>query len=100
MTAVNALAALGAGLAVCGLACLVLHRSRTGYGLLTLAYMALGASHLIEGDRTAVVDAGLAAGCAWAWWKHGGGDGTRRRLRRAARAFRGVRRTAPAAGAA
>lgn len=100
MTAVDALASLGAGFAVCGILCLALRRPRTGYGLLTLAYTALGVSRLMEQDGLAAVDAGLAAGCAWAWWKHGGGDGTRRRLRRAARAFRGVRRTAPAAGAA
>ncbi len=37
--------------------------------------------------------------CAWAWWHGGGGDGTRRRLRSLGRAFRGVRRTAPSAGA-
>lgn len=39
--------------------------------------------------------AGVAAWCAWVWWNGGGGDGTRRRLKRWAGRFQGVRRTAP-----
>lgn len=35
---------------------------------------------------------------AWAWWRHGGGDGTKRRLRALRKRFAGVRRTAPAYG--
>lgn len=35
----------------------------------------------------------------WLWWNGGGGDGTKRRLRSWRRAFRGVRRTAPAGSA-
>lgn len=31
----------------------------------------------------------------WLWWTHGGGDGTRRRLRRLRNRFSGVRRGAP-----
>lgn len=42
----------------------------------------------------------MCLGCAWTWWKGGGGDGTRRRLRSLARVFRGVRRTAPVTGGA
>lgn len=33
-----------------------------------------------------------------AWWKGGGGDDTKRRLRKLGRSFTGTRRTAPAAG--
>jgi len=38
---------------------------------------------------------GIAAWMAWLWWNGGGGDGPRRRLKRWARRFQGVRRTAP-----
>lgn len=44
--------------------------------------------------------AGLTALQLWLWWNSGGGDGTRRRLRKWARQFQGTRRTAPAAHAA
>ena len=40
--------------------------------------------------------AGVLAVTLWLWWKNGGGDNTRRRLRRWARKFQPVRRTAPA----
>lgn len=40
----------------------------------------------------------LCAALGAVWWHGGGGDGTRRRLRALRRLFRGVRRTAPAAG--
>lgn len=43
---------------------------------------------------------GWCAWSAWSWWRHGGGGGTKRRLRALRRAFRGVRRTAPAYGGA
>ncbi|MGQ5606200.1 hypothetical protein [Streptomyces sp. EKS3.2] len=58
-------------------------------------------ANVIADNRTM---AGLCAGAAalslWMWWNGCGGDGTRRRLRKLARRFRGVRRTAPAGGAA
>ncbi|MFF0597853.1 hypothetical protein [Streptomyces antibioticus] len=44
----------------------------------------------------ALVNGAVCAVCLWRWWSGGGGDGTRRRLRRLARRFQGVRRTAPA----
>jgi hypothetical protein len=34
---------------------------------------------------------------AWLWWRGGGGDNTKRRLRRLRKKFTPVRRTAPAA---
>lgn len=40
--------------------------------------------------------AGALAVTVWVWWKSGGGDDTKRRLRRWARKFTPVRRTAPA----
>lgn len=48
----------------------------------------------------AALDAAVVAYALWLWWNNGGGDNTRRRLRRWAARFRGVRRTAPAAGTA
>jgi hypothetical protein len=56
--------------------------------------------HLVLTDGRPVYAAVNAAALAWAlwlWWNGGGGDGTRRRLRRLAGRFQGVRRTAPAA---
>ena len=41
------------------------------------------------------LDAGGVALFVWLWWNSGGGDDTKRRLKRWARRFQGVRRTAP-----
>lgn len=41
------------------------------------------------------INAAGCAGFAWGWWNGGGGDDTRKRLRRWARKFDPVRRTAP-----
>lgn len=63
--------------------------SATGWALL-----AVDAFH--TGDRVSgLVCTGLCALDLYRWWHGGGGDGTRRRLRRLAGHFRGVRRTAP-----
>lgn len=43
------------------------------------------------------IDAVMCVGYLYKWWKHGGGDDTKRRLRRLKEAFKPVRRTAPAA---
>lgn len=43
----------------------------------------------------AVVSSAFGAVFWWLWWKNGGGKKTKRRLRKAAQAFKGVRRTAP-----
>jgi uncharacterized membrane protein len=55
------------------------------YGLLECVYL----------ERFCIVYCALSV---WAWWRHGGDGGTRRRLRSLRRAFRGVRRTAPVFG--
>ncbi|MFH9426026.1 hypothetical protein [Streptomyces sp. NPDC017529] len=39
--------------------------------------------------------AAIAAWCGYRWWKGGGGDDTKRRLRAVRKAFSPVRRTAP-----
>lgn len=48
----------------------------------------------------ASINAASLAFAVYGWWQGGGGDDTKRRLRRWTRKFHGVRRTAPAAGAA
>jgi len=48
----------------------------------------------------AVWFAALCVLSARTWWRGGGGDGTKRRLRSLRRAFQGVRRTAPVTGGA
>lgn len=42
------------------------------------------------------IDAAFWAYCAWKWWNSGGGDDTKRRLRKLNEKFTPVRRTAPA----
>lgn len=46
------------------------------------------------------LNAAACAWCLWKWWRDGGGDGTKRRLRKLRARFVGVRRTAPAAAMA
>jgi hypothetical protein len=65
-------------------------------GVLAVAYVLLGASSSLDGDEVLVaIDAGLFAWCAFRWWKGGGGDDTKRRMRSAWKPFQPVRRTAP-----
>jgi hypothetical protein len=52
---------------------------------------------ILTHNRTAqLLDAAFGAYWAWVWWNAGGGDDTKRRLRKLARKFTPVRRTAPA----
>ncbi|MFD7957004.1 hypothetical protein ACFV4X_26365 [Streptomyces ardesiacus] len=89
------------GVIVCAVACGITGRVPTALGLFAVAYAIGAVGHMVNGSLVgASWDAGFAAVFAWLWWNRGGGDGTRRRLRRWARTFRGVRRTAPAGGAA
>lgn len=46
---------------------------------------------------SAALQTAFAAWEAWAWWKGGGGDDTKKRLRKWSRAFTPNRRTAPSA---
>lgn len=87
------------GLGLVGVLLLFLtkHR-RTGYALMAWSVALSGLRDVLKGNAFwAALDAGLMAWFLWAWWNSGGGDGTRRRLRRWARRFQGVRRTAPVA---
>jgi hypothetical protein len=89
------------GLILCALICMATGRITTGYGVLASAYAFGAVAYALSGSPgRAIWDAVFAAFFGWVWWNRGGGNGPRRRLRRAARAFRGVRRTAPAAEAA
>lgn len=82
----------------------VLHGSvplRSRYGWLAVALGLLVVAQAVIGRLTlAAATAGLLVWTTWLWWTHGGGDGTRRRLRRLRSRFAGVRRTAPAAAMA
>lgn len=51
-------------------------------------------------DYFAYFSAGTCAFALWMWWKGGGGDKTKRRLKSLASKFQPVRRTAPAVGGA
>ncbi|MEW2568395.1 hypothetical protein [Streptomyces sp. NPDC047070] len=55
------------------------------------------ANIIVRNQGEAAFHAGVTAIVLWLWWNSGGGDGTRRRLRRWTRAFHGTRRTAPTA---
>lgn len=67
------------------------------YGLLALSQVIMCIGGFITQSTVGGSISGAAAGyLGWKWWDGGGGDGTRRRLRRWARRFHGVRRTAPA----
>lgn len=57
-----------------------------------LNYFASALEHSALGQ---VVDAAFFACWAWAWWNGGGGDSTKRRLKKLGRKFTPVRRTAP-----
>jgi len=50
---------------------------------------------LADDTPIALLEATFTGVAAWAWWTRGGGDGTKRRLRRLRARFRAVRRTAP-----
>ncbi|MGX1513969.1 hypothetical protein [Streptomyces collinus] len=84
-----------------GLLLFARRRLETGCAVFAVATVVNGIAQGYEGDTGMVaLNAASFAVFVVVWWIGGGGDRTRRRLRRTARAFRGVRRTAPAGGAA
>ncbi|QBJ94474.1 hypothetical protein D0Z67_29335 (plasmid) [Streptomyces seoulensis] len=91
---------IGIAVVVCGLASLFtrrlpLHKIN---GLMCLANSVIALGGVVDGSPvSASMSAGFAAVSGWLWWKGGGGDDTKRRLRTWARRFQGVRRTAPSA---
>lgn len=69
----------------------------TCYGLMAFSQVLVCTAGFVTGNTMAASISGAAAGyLAWQWWNRGGDDKTKRRLRKWARRFRGVRRTAPA----
>lgn len=71
-------------------------RRRTSSALMAWG-SALGClNNVLANERMlAAIHAGFTAWAIWPWWHSGGGDSTKRRLRRWVSRFRGVRRTAP-----
>ena len=95
-----ALALAGNAFLLCGFVAWATGRMCTHQrnGMFALAYPWFWISNMIEHNHLwAVLDAAFFAWFAWSWWNGGGGDDTKRRLRKWARKFQGVRRTAPAA---
>lgn len=73
-------------------------RDRIAHGWLCVSNVCFLTGGITMGSNlTAGIAAGSLALTLWLWWHSGGGDGTKRRLKRWARKFEGVRRTAPAA---
>ncbi|QKW31477.1 hypothetical protein HUT11_35530 (plasmid) [Streptomyces seoulensis] len=70
---------------------------RSYYGYLAISMVVLFLRHVLVGHTIAAgIHTAGVTWAAWKWWNSGGGDGARRRLRKWARQFRSVRRTAPA----
>lgn len=71
--------------------------SKAGYGAVAIGFTLAAIWSALSGQPPAITSiyAGLAALWGWLWWKSGGDDDTRRRLREMARPFTPVRRTAP-----
>ncbi|AYG77902.1 hypothetical protein DWB77_00009 [Streptomyces hundungensis] len=70
--------------------------ARHFYALLTTAMLIRSIANIAQGKALyAATDAALTAYYAWRWWKNGGGDDTKRRLRSVAKGFTPTRRTAP-----
>ncbi|MFI6055909.1 hypothetical protein ACIBCO_38270 [Streptomyces violascens] len=93
-----ALFGMGAALTLCALVAAWTGRltERPCYALLTLSFLLMLIGDLHQGNApSAIVNAALTAYFAWRWWKNGGGDDTKRRLRGLARRVTPVRRTAP-----
>ena len=65
-------------------------------GWMAVAYLPVSVLSAVNGWRSILyLCAGATALFVWLWWHSGGGDGTKRRLKRWAVRFQGVRRTAP-----
>lgn len=95
---VVSLCTAGLGIALCAVAAMVTGRAKPKNAL---GIAAIGSSMVTLGDILTGVKplAGFAAMdtaiLTYLWWTHGGGDGTKKRLRALARKFTPVRRTAP-----
>lgn len=94
----SVLTAMAVALMVCGVTGHLTRRipRYRGLGLVGIAEGLLSIQSIREGDwLRALLLGAVCAVCLYGWWRGGGGDGTRRRLRHLRRHFQGVRRTAP-----
>lgn len=84
---------------VAGFACLLFRLAPAWRvcGVMAVSNGASVVSEIMHGGEHLMLsfNGSVAMACLWFWWRGGGGDGTRRRLRALRGAFRGVRRTAP-----
>lgn len=90
----------GIALTVCAIAANLARRIKPYQcdGLIAVAEFLYALGGLAAGEFWgASVCGGIGAWFAVRWWRGGGGDDTKRRLRKLRRAFQPVRRTAPAA---
>ena len=90
---------LGTGLLVGSVLarCARLIREHQACGIRAVAFGLYSIAEIHENEPLlAALSAALCAWDAHDWWRGGGGDGTRRRLRSLRRRFTAVRRTAPA----
>jgi hypothetical protein len=94
----NSLYTAGLGIVALTLAAVALKwiRLHTAYGIMAVSQIVTASAGFITENTVAASISAAAAGyLGWRWWNDGGGNGTRRRARKVARSFRGVRRTAP-----
>lgn len=74
-------------------------KARTYFGLMSIALaLALFGDVTGRSTRNAVIDSALLAWMAYQWWKSGGDDDSKRRLRSELKPFVPVRRSAPVEG--
>lgn len=73
-------------------------RNRRDCGLIALGNaMALPSATLHHDITGSAIDTAAVIWFGWLWWKSGGGDDTKKRLRELGKKFEGQRRTAPQA---
>lgn len=86
--------------ALCAVIIILAFRGHVTYKVASLIISMIWAIYTVVDVMTgqhiaSYIDAVMCVGYLYQWWKHGGGDDTKRRLRRLKRAFTPVRRTAP-----
>jgi hypothetical protein len=95
----NLLESTGTACAIFAVAGQFTHRLRPHHihGLFAVEFALFAIDDLRDRDSLwALCETAACAYFAWRWWHGGGGDDMKRRLRRWARRFTPVRRTAPA----
>jgi len=96
---VSPLESAGTALSLCALAAFITRRIKSHQcnGMLALSDFLFVLHDLADGRfGSAVVSGTIGAWFALSWWRGGGGDDTKRRLRKLREKFTPARRTAPA----